>query len=143
MIIRTIRHSFHGPSKQRGIIIAAAIFAAGEELDPLTIDGGPNVQGGGSGMSNCGNPGATGITNAVGSGGLPPLIYQWTQTGTPATKGPWIPVSATDPSTTFGGSTNVCDGENFTETWEIKVTDDLLDTATDTITVTRSWTDIT
>lgn len=130
-------------SKQRGSIGAfQCVIAAASSAPTLTIDGGSNVLAASSDFSNCGNPGSTGITNAVGSGGIPPLTYQWTLVSAPATKGPWIPVSATDPSTTFGGSSNVCDGENFTETWTIKVTDDLLNTATDTITVTRTWTDI-
>jgi len=133
---------FKGSKYQQGIICATVMYSV-TPVDPLTIDAGANVSAGDSGMSNCGNPGTTGITNAVPSGGKAPYTYQWTQIGTPATKGPWVPVSATDPSTNFGGSTNVCAFELFTETWEIEVTDDDLDTATDTLTVTRSWTDIT
>lgn len=114
----------------------------GEPAEPLTINGGPNVVASDSGFSNCGNPGSTGITNAVPSGGVAPYTFQWTLVSAPADKGPWVPVDSTDPSTTFGGSTNVCDGESDTETWEIEVTDDDLDTATDTITVRRTWVNI-
>ena len=82
------------------------------------------------------------VVNAVASGGKPPLVYLWTLFSSPATKGPWIPISTSDPSTNWSGSSNVCEGETFTETWEIEVTDDNLDTASDFITVIRRWTDI-
>ncbi len=126
---------------QRGIICATAVYE-GVLPDPLIIDGGVNVNASGEGFVNCGNPGTTNITTAIASGGVPPYDYLWTLDGAPATKGPWVPISATDPTTNFGGSTNVCEGEQFSETWEIEVTDDDLDTATDTILVTRSWTNI-
>lgn len=109
---------------------------------PLTIDGGNNADAGAGGFSNCGNPGVTNTTNAVASGGKPPFNYQWTLVSAAADKGPWVPVDSTDPSTIFGGSSNVCDGEVVGETWEIEVTDDDLDTATDTIFVNRVWVNI-
>ena len=123
---------------QRGIICAVAVY--GEAIEPLSIDAGANVSAAGSGPSACGNPGNTGITNAAASGGAPPYDYLWTIDDTPATKGPWVPSSTTDPTTVFGGSSNVCEGEDFAEVWRITVTDDDLNTDFDTITVIRRWT---
>ena len=110
---------------------------------PIVMDAGSNVSSSGSGATPCGNPGTTGTPGATASGGLGALTYLWEQIGTPAQSGPYNCSNTAILNPTWT-EISVCDGDFPTsETWRLTVTDDTGQTATDTITVTLTWTDLT
>jgi len=111
---------------------------------PLTLTVSPGgVSSSGNGFSACGNPGNTGIATGSASGGTGSYTYSWARVGAASGSGGFTANSSTSTASSFRDSNNnVCDGDSpSSETWRLTV-DDGVDTATDDVTVTITWIDL-
>ena len=110
-------------------------------VDPLTVSA-SNVTGNDSGFAACGSVSSSGDSPGTSaSGGVPPYTYAWTQTGGAAEAGPFAISGATAQNPTWSDTRCASHTDN-NENWEVEVTDDDGNTATDTISVTLVWTDL-
>lgn len=117
-----------------------------DSLAPLTVSA-SNVSGHTSNFSPCGSTstgdgGGNSSPNTQVSGGTGNYSYLWERTSPAADQGPWSPSSATLQNPFWSGVP--CDNDiTGTETWRITVTDTVTsDTATDSITVTLTHTNL-